>query len=148
MIVVIQRSLKASVDIQGETKATIENGIVILLGIVKGDKKDDIDYIIEKLITMRIFDDSEGKMNLSLEEVGGSVLVVSQFTLCADISNGRRPSFSNAKSFEKSKKLYNTFILSLRNYGIEVESGEFGSFMNVKIINNGPATFILDSKED
>tara|TARA_Y100000746_G_C15450247_1_gene426814 strand:+ start:720 stop:1166 length:447 start_codon:yes stop_codon:yes gene_type:complete len=148
MIVVIQRSLKASVEIQGETKATIENGIVILLGIVKGDKKDDIDYIIEKLITMRIFDDSEGKMNLSLEEVGGSVLVVSQFTLCADISNGRRPSFSNAKSFEKSKKLYNTFILSLRNYEIEVESGEFGSFMNVKIINNGPATFILDSKED
>ena len=148
MIAVIQRSLKASVEIAGITKAEIDNGLVILLGIVNGDKIDDIDYLVGKLITIRIFDDSEGKMNLSLGEIGGSVLVVSQFTLCADISNGRRPSFSNAESFEKSKKLYDTFILSLKNYGVEVESGEFGSFMNVKIINNGPATFILDSKED
>ncbi len=148
MIAVVQRSLNSSVEVNGDTVGSIKNGLVIFLGIFNEDNSDDVDYLVKKIITIRIFGDNKGKMNLSLKEVDGSVLIISQFTLCADMSSGRRPSFSAAKPSDESKALYEKFILLFKNYAINVETGQFGNFMNVKIINNGPSTFILNSRKD
>ena len=148
MIAVTQRCLNSSVEVAGDTVGSIKNGLVIFLGILKEDNLDDVEYLVKKINTIRIFSDNEGKMNLSLKEVGGSVLIISQFTLCANISSGRRPSFTKAKSPDESKILYEKFILLFKKCGVNVQTGQFGKFMNVKIINNGPSTFIFNSRKD
>ena len=148
MIAVTQRCLNSSVEVAGDTVGSIKNGLVIFLGILREDNLDDVEYLVKKINTMRIFSDNEGKMNLSLKEVRGSVLIISQFTLCANISSGRRPSFTKAKSPDESKILYEKFILLFKKCGVNVQTGQFGKFMNVKIINNGPSTFIFNSRKD
>ena len=147
MIAVLQRTLKASVAVDDKIVGNINSGLVILLGIKKGDSKEDVDYLAQKISRFRMFNDNTNKMNRSILDIQASALVISQFTLCADTKKGRRPSFLNAESPELSKKLYEYFKVSLRNLGILVESGQFGSLMKVKFVNDGPVTFVLDSKE-
>ena len=145
MIAVIQRVSNAHVDIEGVTKGRIGSGLVILLGVAKGDDKRDADFLVDKIAGMRIFSDDKGKMNISLKDAGGEALVVSQFTLCGDWRKGRRPSFIGAAAPEEGKKLYEYFCRVLADFNIPVETGEFGAMMNVSLINDGPVTFVLDS---
>ena len=147
MIAVLQRTSNASVSVKDKIIGKIQDGVVILLGVKKGDSFEETEYLAQKISRLRIFNDKRNEMNLSLIDVSGSVLVISQFTLCADTRKGRRPSFANAESPELSKKLYNKFISCLADKGLEVQSGEFGSNMDVKLENNGPVTFVLDSEE-
>ncbi|MFL3014292.1 MAG: D-aminoacyl-tRNA deacylase [Candidatus Neomarinimicrobiota bacterium] len=147
MIAVLQRTSKASVAVDDKIVGNINSGLVILLGIKKGDSKEDADYLAQKISRFRMFNDDKNKMNRSILDIQASALVISQFTLCADTKKGRRPSFLNAESPELSKKLYEYFKVSLRQLGILVESGQFGSLMKVKLVNDGPVTFVLDSKE-
>ena len=147
MIAVLQRTSKASVTVYDKIVGSINSGLVVLLGIKKGDTKEDADYLAQKISSLRIFNDDTNKMNLAILDVQGSVLVISQFTLCANTNKGRRPSFLNAESPDCSKKLYEYFKISLTKLGILVKSGEFGSLMNVKLVNDGPVTFTLDSKK-
>ena len=147
MIAVLQRTSKASVVVDDKNVGNINSGLVILLGIKKGDSKEDADYLAQKISRFRMFNDNTNKMNRSILDIQASALVISQFTLCADTKKGRRPSFLNAESPELSKKLYEYFKVSLRNLGILVESGQFGSLMKVQLVNDGPVTFVLDSKE-
>ena len=147
MIAVLQRTSKASVAVDDKIVGNINSGLVILLGIKKGDSKEDADYLAQKISRFRMFNDNTNKMNRSILDIQASALVISQFTLCADTKKGRRPSFLNAESPELSKKLYEYFKVSLSKLGILVESGQFGSLMKVKLVNDGPVTFVLDSKE-
>ena len=146
MIAVIQRSKNACVSIDGEIVGNIDNGLVILLGVCKGDKETDADFLAAKASGMRIFSDNQGKMNLSVNEVSGSALVISQFTLCGDWRKGRRPSFINAAPPEEGERLYKYFMNCLKKNGLPVQSGIFGAMMDVHLINDGPVTFVLDSK--
>ena len=146
MIAVIQRSKNACVSIDGEIAGKIDNGLVILLGVCKGDNETDADFLAGKVSGMRIFSDNNGKMNLSVNEVSGSALVISQFTLCGDWRKGRRPSFINAAPPEEGERLYKYFMNCLKKNGLPVQSGIFGAMMDVHLINNGPVTFVLDSK--
>ncbi len=143
----LQRSSNASVAVNDKIIGQIKNGVVVLLGVKKGDSCKDSEYLAQKVSKLRMFNDKKNKMNLSLIDISGSALVISQFTLCADTKKGRRPSFINAESPELSKKLYNRFIECLADKGLRVESGEFGSTMDVKLVNDGPVTFVLDSEE-
>tara|TARA_Y100000996_G_scaffold219038_1_gene172205 strand:- start:83 stop:526 length:444 start_codon:yes stop_codon:yes gene_type:complete len=147
LIAVLQRSSNASVAVNDIIIGQIKNGVVVLLGVKKGDSCKDSEYLAQKVSKIRMFNDKKNKMNLSLIDISGSALVISQFTLCADTKKGRRPSFINAESPELSKKLYNRFIECLADKGLRVESGEFGSTMDVKLVNDGPVTFVLDSEE-
>ena len=146
MIAVIQRCASSSVKIDNKKISEIAYGLMVLLGICIDDKEKDAEYIAKKLQTLRIFNDENEKMNLSIKDVKGSILVVSQFTLCANIKKGSRPSFINAAPPLIGKRLYDYFILYLKDKGAEVHTGEFGADMNVELINQGPATFIVDSK--
>ena len=143
----MQRSSNASVAVNDKIIGQIKNGVVVLLGVKKGDSCKDSEYLAQKVSKLRMFNDKKNKMNLSLIDISGSALVISQFTLCADTKKGRRPSFINAESPELSKKLYNRFIECLADKGLRVESGEFGSTMDVKLVNDGPVTFVLDSED-
>jgi len=146
MKVVIQRVLKADVVINGEIKSEIGNGFMILLGIGKEDTSEDIDYLSSKISNLRIFEDEQGKMNLDIKQVNGSILLISQFTLLADTSHGNRPSFINAGIPDIAIPLYEDFIKSLEEKGMKVKTGEFGAEMKVSLINDGPVTIIIDSK--
>ena len=146
MIAVLQRSSNASVSVNDKVIGQIKEGLVIFLGVKKGDSYKDAEHLAHKISRLRIFNDKQNKMNLSLIDISGPALVISQFTLCADTNKGRRPSFVNAESPELSKKLYNKFISYLADKGLKVQSGEFGSIMDVKLVNNGPVTFVLDSE--
>jgi len=146
MIAVIQRSKNADVSIGGEIAGRIDYGLVILLGVCQGDKEADADFLARKITGMRIFSDDKGKMNLSVNEVNGSALVISQFTLCGDWRKGRRPSFINAAPPEEGERLYKYFINCLKKRNIPVQSGIFGAMMDVHLINDGPVTFVLDSR--
>ena len=146
MVAVIQRCRRAQVDVQDEVLGKIGIGLVVLLGIEKGDARDDALVLIKKILNLRIFDDSDNKMNLSIKEVRGSLLIISQFTLCADTRKGRRPSFLNAANPKEGERLYNFFLSELKKKHSEIESGSFGAMMNVELVNEGPATFILKSK--
>ena len=146
MVAVIQRCRRAQVDVQDEVLGKIGIGLVVLLGIEKGDARDDALVLIKKILNLRIFDDSDNKMNLSIKEVRGSLLIISQFTLCADTRKGRRPSFLNAANPKEGERLYNFFLSELKKKHSEIESGSFGAMMNVELVNKGPATFILKSK--
>ena len=145
MKVVIQRSKESSVSIDGKVVGRINRGMVILVGFTDGDTSTDIDYIVKKVVNLRIFDDDAGIMNKSILDVGGSILSVSQFTLYADTKKGNRPSYVKAMGGDKAIKLYDEFNTKLREY-VEVETGEFGADMKVNISNDGPVTIIIESR--
>ncbi len=145
MIAVIQRVSHGEVKIQGKSRGTIGPGLVVLLGVSDDDESRDADWLAEKVVDLRIFEDGDHKMNLSLHDVGGKALVISQFTLLADYRRGRRPGFTKAAKPEKAIPLYEYFMDQLWRKDIQVESGEFGADMQVHIINEGPVTLVLDS---
>ncbi len=146
MIAVLQRAKNASVRVDGEVTGRIDAGLVILLGVCNQDSEKDADYLAGKISGLRIFEDETGKMNLSVKEVGGGALVISQFTLCGDWRKGRRPSFTGAAAPEIAERLYRYFMERLQREEVPVQSGIFGAMMEVQLINNGPVTFVLDSK--
>ena len=147
MIAVLQRVTTGKVKIGDRIVGDIDNGLVILLGVHRDDKEEDIIFLADKVIGLRVFNDNNGKMNISLQEAEGSVLVISQFTLCGDWRKGRRPSFTKAADPDKGKLLYDGFINAVRSRGINVETGEFGAAMDVSLVNSGPVTFVLDSHD-
>ena len=144
MRIVLQRVSAASVTIAGRTVGRIDRGFCLLLGVTHGDTAAEADWLADKVAGLRLFNDADGKMNLGLAEVGGSVLVVSQFTLYGDAAKGRRPSFIDAARPEEAVPLYQAFIAALRARGLAVETGEFGAAMVVDIQNDGPVTLILE----
>lgn len=148
MRAVIQRTDKASVTVEGQLIAQVGNGLTVLLGIGSGDTEQDVQYLAEKIVNLRIFSDTEGKMNLSLLDVAGELLVVSQFTLMGDCRKGRRPSFAAAAPPESAKQLYLAFIHFCEEFGVRVSHGRFQSEMIVRLDNHGPVTILLDSKRD
>lgn len=145
MRAVVQRVSKASVSVDGQIVGKIERGLMVLLGVHVDDDQEDLDYIYKKVVGLRIFEDEEGQMNLGLKDIGGSLLVVSQFTLYGDARKGRRPSFIEAARPEKATGLYEEFLEKARADGIVCESGVFGADMQVELINDGPVTILLDS---
>ena len=147
MIAVLQRVTNGKVKIGGLVTSDIDNGLVIFLGVHRDDKDEDINFLVDKILGLRIFNDNNGKMNISLQDVKGSVLVISQFTLCGDWRKGRRPSFTKAADPEKGELLYNRFIESFKRRGVNVETGEFGAEMDVSLVNSGPVTFVLDTHD-
>jgi len=148
MRAVIQRVKKASVTIDNKFVSTIEQGLLILLGIENEDGQEDIDWLTNKIVNMRIFNDEDHKMNLSIQDVKGEILVVSQFTLHASTKKGNRPSFINAAKPDVSVPLYNKFVQLLTiKHQKKVKTGEFGADMDVELINDGPVTIIIDSKQ-
>ena len=149
MRAVVQRVKEASVEVDGKVVGKIGNGILVLLGVGKDDTEEDMKWIADKVVNLRIFQDENGKMNLSLLDIGGEVLVVSQFTLYGDARKGRRPSFTEAAPPEKGREFYKKFVEYLKEkYNIKVETGEFGAMMDVHIVNWGPVTILLDSKKN
>ena len=147
MRAVVQRVKRAKVEVEGRIVGEIGPGVLIFLGIGEGDSEKDCEYLSNKINHLRIFADNERLMNLSLEEVGGSALVVSQFTLWGDCRKGRRPSFTRAAPPEKAKELYEYFIKILRTNGLEVATGNFQEMMDVHLVNDGPVTLLLDSSK-
>jgi len=147
MIAVLQRARDAEVTIDDRRSGAIDHGLVILLGVFDDDAEEDVEYLAEKSANLRIFNDADDKMNLSVKDVGGSVLVVSQFTLCADTRKGRRPSYIHAAPPDQADRLYQYFIEQLRSHDLPVASGEFGAMMDVRFTNAGPVTIILDSHD-
>lgn len=147
MRAVVQRVAKGKVSVEGQVVGEIGKGYVILLGVQVDDTEKDAAYLADKVVNLRIFPDEDGKMNLSILDVGGSVLVVSQFTLLGDCRNGRRPSFIQAARPEIADDLYNSFVHFLRDSGLNVATGQFQTDMLVEIANDGPVTILLDSKK-
>lgn len=147
MKAVIQRVSRGNVSIDGETTGAIRQGFVVLLGVAEGDEQADAEYLVEKISNLRVFEDPGGKMNLSIGDIGGSMLVISQFTLLADCRKGRRPSFVGAAGQETANELYTYFIQQMQARQIPVETGRFGARMTVSIENDGPVTIIIDSRD-
>ena len=147
MRAVLQRVTRASVRVGGETVGDIGAGLVVLLGVARDDAEGDALYLVEKVLNLRVFDDAEGRMNLSLAERGGALLVVSQFTLYGDARRGRRPSWFDAASPETAERLYEFFNAEARRRGARVETGSFRQMMQVELINDGPVTILLDSRK-
>jgi D-tyrosyl-tRNA(Tyr) deacylase len=147
MKAVIQHVTSATVQVEGKTVGQIESGLLVLLGVAKGDGESDGRFLVEKIRTLRIFSDEQGKMNRSLADIGGSVLLVSQFTLLGRTANGRRPSFDEAALSDEAKRLYEQVVAALRDHGTHVETGVFAAHMQVELLNDGPVTFVLDSRE-
>ena len=147
MRAVVQRVASASVTVAGEVTGQIERGFLVLLGIATDDKQEDLISLAQKVIGLRVFEDADGKMNLSLSEVGGAMLVVSQFTLYGDCRKGRRPSFIDAARPEVAEPLYRAFVAEVRGQGIAVETGRFQTEMQVSLVNDGPVTLLIDSRK-
>ena len=148
MKAVIQRVTEADVTINNETVGKINKGFLILLGVEKGDTSLDADKLVKKIPVLRIFEDENDKMNLSCLDIDGEMLVVSQFTLCADCSHGRRPSFTDSAPPNEANELYEYFVSELKRAGVKkVDTGRFGADMKVRLLNDGPVTIILDSKD-
>lgn len=145
MRAVVQRVTEASVTVAGKTVGTIENGFMVLLGVEQGDTEKDALYLADKLAGLRVFEDEEDKMNLSLTQVGGSILLVSQFTLLGDVRHGKRPSFTKAAPPQEADVLYEKVAERLRQLGITVAQGQFQTHMFVSLVNDGPVTILLDS---
>ena len=145
MRAVVQRVSRARVTVNGETTGEIGLGLLVLLGVGAGDTRTEADYLVEKTIGLRIFEDAGGKMNLSVAEVGGALLVVSQFTLYGDARRGKRPSFDGAAPPEQARELYEYFVAKVRASGVRSETGCFQETMRVELVNEGPVTILLDS---
>ncbi len=145
MRAVIQRVKQSSVKTEDQIVGQIGQGLLVLLGVTKTDSAKDADYLVNKIVNLRIFEDEEGKMNRSLLDIGGELLAVSQFTLLADCSKGRRPSFVAAAEPDKAAELYETFVSGVRQRGVSVQTGRFRAMMEVSLINDGPVTVIIDS---
>ena len=145
MKLVIQRVTEASVEVDKKIVGKIQKGFLVLLGIAINDEKEQADYLVKKLCNLRVFEDENEKMNLALKDVGGELLIISQFTLCADCTRGNRPSFTNAEKPEKANKLYEYFCEQCEKNGIKVEKGIFGADMKVKLLNDGPVTIIMEN---
>ncbi len=148
MRVVAQRVTGAQVSVDGKPVGEIGNGLLVLLGVARDDTEEDANYLIDKTLNLRIFSDEQGKMNLSLLDTGGALLVVSQFTLYGDARKGRRPSYIDAAEPEQANALYEYFVRQARSKGIRVETGVFQAMMQVKLTNDGPVTILLDSRKN
>jgi len=146
MRAVIQRVSRAEVRVDGGVTGRVGRGLVVLLGVGRDDAERDGDYLLDKIVGLRIFPDADGKMNLSLEQAGGGLLVVSQFTLYGDTRKGRRPSFIDAAPPERAAALYDRFVASARARGLEVGAGVFQAMMEVELVNDGPVTLIVESR--
>ena len=147
MRAVLQRVTRASVRVGGETVGEIGRGVVVLLGVARDDEERDALYLVEKVLSLRVFEDEEGRMNLSLAEAGGALLAVSQFTLYGDARKGRRPSWFDAAPPELARPLYDFFVAQARARGARVETGSFQAMMEVELVNDGPVTILLDSRK-
>ncbi len=145
MKIVLQKVKKASVEVDGQEIACIPQGICLLVGVEKGDGEDDARFLAQKIAGLRIFPDADGKMNLSLRDVKGDILAISQFTLAGSVKKGRRPSFDHAETPEEAEKLFQCFVRFMRDNGFHVATGCFGALMDVSLVNEGPVTFILSS---
>ena len=145
MRAVVQRVDRASVSVEGAVTGQINKGLLVLLGVAEGDTEKDLVYLVDKVCGLRIFEDAAGKMNLSVQVVGGSILAVSQFTLCGDCRKGKRPSFDKAAKPEVANTFYEQFVEDCRAKGLQVETGVFRAHMLVELVNNGPVTILLDS---
>ncbi len=143
MKILVQKVLNASVTVNGQKVSKIKNGLLLFIGVEKGDSAPQADYLAKKTANLRIFEDENNKMNLSIMDVKGEILAVSQFTLAADLSRGNRPGFDGAARPEDAKPLYEYFVKQLENYGISVQTGIFQADMKVELLNDGPCTFIL-----
>jgi D-tyrosyl-tRNA(Tyr) deacylase len=147
VIAVVQRVSRAAVRIEGAETARIGRGLVVLLGVIRGDSESDLDWLSTKVLEMRVFSDSEGRMNLSAIDVGAEMLVVSQFTLAGDLSRGRRPGFERAAPPEAAEPLYEAFVARLRASGLRVETGRFRALMEIDLVNDGPVTFVVERRD-
>jgi D-aminoacyl-tRNA deacylase len=148
MRAVVQRVSRAEVRIEGRIVGKIGRGFVVLLGVAAGDSDADAAFLVDKIVGMRVFADDAGKMNLSISQAEGAMLVVSQFTLLADTNSGRRPSFIRAAAPDEARRLYDHFLSLARTRDVKVETGEFGATMEVDLVNDGPVTIILDTREN
>jgi len=148
MRAVVQRVCSASVTVHGRTVGSIQRGLLVFVGVGRDDSDKDVTYVVDKILQLRLFADGDGTMNLSVKDVGGSVLVVSQFTLYGDCRRGRRPSYINASDPETARLRYEAVVAGLRRDGLPVETGEFQAMMEVDSINDGPVTLLLDSAKD
>ena len=146
MKIVLQRVASATVSVAGKNINSIGMGLLILLGVEQGDLEKDIDYLAGKTVGLRIFKDNKNNMNLSVKDIGGEVMVVSQFTLCANTKRGHRPSFINAAHPKLAEYMYDQYCQKLHILGVSVSTGQFGATMDVELINNGPVTIVLDSR--
>lgn len=146
MRAVVQRVSHASVEVEGKIVGKIDRGLLVLLGVAKADDESAADYLAEKIAGLRIFEDADGKMNLSVKEINGAILAVSQFTLFGDVRRGKRPSFDSAAPPEHARRLYEFFAERIRAHGLRCETGVFQAMMNVSLINDGPVTILLDSE--
>lgn len=144
MKLVIQRVKNSEVAVEGKTVGKINQGFMVLCGIKKTDTKKEVDYLARKLVNLRVFEDENGKMNLSLKDIGGELLIISQFTLYANTKDGNRPSFVEAAKPEEANRLYEYFLKKCTEYGMKVEKGIFGAHMEVSLLNDGPVTIILE----
>lgn len=147
MRAVVQRVSKANVVVEGEVVGSIDKGLLVFLGVGEEDNKNDLEYLVDKVLGLRIFQDENDKMNLSLLDVKGELLVISQFTLYGDVRKGKRPSFTESAHPDIANGLYEEFISSAKDAGVKVEKGVFGAHMDVSLINDGPVTIMLDSKK-
>jgi D-tyrosyl-tRNA(Tyr) deacylase len=147
MRVLIQRVSEASVSVEEKIVGQISRGFLLLLGVAEDDSESDLEYLLKKVPALRVFPDKEGRMNLSIEEVQGEILVVSQFTLIADTAKGNRPSFFRAAKPLKANSFYENFVEKIKNTGLRIQTGVFGAEMKVSLVNDGPVTILLDSKE-
>ena len=148
MRAVLQRVRRASVTVDGRVVGVVGHGLLVLLGVGRDDTDRDVDYVAGKIRDLRLFADADGRMNRSVAEVGGAVLVVSQFTLFGDCRRGRRPSYSGAAAPERARELYEALLERLRLHGLPVQAGEFQAMMDVELVNDGPVTVLLDSGRD
>ena len=148
MIAVLQRASEGKVTVEDRITGKIGTGLVILLGVAQSDSEKDADFLADRIVGFRIFNDEGGKMNLSIRDVNGAALVVSQFTLAGDWRKGRRPSFTSAATPEEGKRLYEYFCRKLRQLEVPVQTGEFGTMMDVSLVNDGPVTFVMDSRKE
>src|ERR1044071_4286411 len=146
MRAVVQRVTRASVTVEGEIVGEIRNGLVVLLGVARDDTREDADYLVPKIVALRIFDDAEGRMNVSVKDIDGGLLIVSQFTLYGDVRRGLRPSWSDAAPPEVAEPLYDYFVESSRKLLGQVATGNFRKMMQVELVNDGPVTILLDSR--
>ena len=147
MKIVLQRVKEAAVEVQGKVVGKIDRGICLLVGIEKGDSEEDAHFLAKKVTELRVFPDEEGKMNLSVLDIQGDAMAVSQFTLAGSVKKGRRPSFDRAEEPERAEELFRYFVDLIRQRGIQTETGIFGSLMDVRMVNDGPVTFILEKKK-